>query len=102
MKDVTTEINWTFEFVVGDVVVKPIYVIKGLMQRDQFSQQHQNKDTIYRHSLVKVQCNIGSEILPDAGLIYKYAMDKYSQAYGTKISCYRHLANDNILQPYIT
>ena len=31
-----------------------------------------------------------------------YVIDKYSQAYGETVSCFRHLAKDNILQPYIT
>ena len=41
MKDVTTEINWTFELGVEDGFDLPIYVIVGFMQKDQFNQQHQ-------------------------------------------------------------
>ena len=35
-------------------------------------------------------------------MICNCAIDKYSQAYGGIVSCFRHLAQDNILQPYIT
>ena len=72
------------------------------MQRDQFVQQHQKIDTFYRPSVVNAQCNIGNEKLPDAGMKFNYANDKYSQAYGEIVSCFRILAKDNILQPYIT
>ena len=102
MKDVTTENNWTFELGVGDGLDVPIYVIVGFMQRDQFNQQHQNNDTFYRPSVVNAQCIIGSEKFPDAGINCNYAIDKFSQAYGEIVSCFRHLAKDNILQPYIT
>ena len=40
MKDLTTEINWTFELGVGDGFDGPIYVVVGFMQRDQPNQQH--------------------------------------------------------------
>ena len=101
LKGVTTENNWTFELGVGERIDIPIYVIVGIMQRDHLNQQHQNKDTFYRPSVVNAQCNISSEKLPDAGISCNYAIDKYSQAYGEIVSCFRHSAKDNILQPYI-
>ena len=72
------------------------------MQRNQFNQQHQNKDTIYRPSVVTAQAINGSEKPPDAGTNCNYAIHKYSQAYGEVVSCFRHLAKDDFLQPYIT
>ena len=102
MKDVTTEINWTFELGVGDGIDIPIYVVVGFMQRDQFNQQHQNNDTFYRPGVLNAQCTIGSEKFPGVGIICIYVIDTYSQAYGEIVSCFRHLAKDNILQPYIT
>ena len=102
MKDVTTENNWSFELGVGDVVDIPIYVLVGFMQWDQFIQQYRSNDTIYRPSVVNAQCIIGSEKFPDTGINCNYDFDKYSQAYGGSASCFRHLAKDNILQPYIT
>ena len=71
------------------------------MQREQFNQQHQNKDTLYRPSVVNAQCNIGSEKYLDSEINCNYAFDKYSQAYGKTVSCFKHLAKDNILQPYV-
>ena len=102
MKDVTTENNRTLELGVGDGIDIPVYVIVGFMQGDQFNQQHQNNDTFYRRSVVNAQCTIGSEKFPDAGIKCIYAIDKLSRAYGEIVSCFRHLAKDNILQPYIT
>ena len=102
LKDVTTENNWTFELGVGDGIDKPNYVIIAFMQRDQFNQRHQNKDIFFRPRVVNAQCIITSEKFPDAGIKYISAIDKKSQAYGKIVSCFRHLAKDNILQPHKT
>ena len=102
MKDVTTENNWTFELGSGDCIDIPIYVLVGFMLRDQFYQQHQNIDTFYRPSVVNAQRIIGSEKFPDAGTNCNFAIDKYSQTYGEIVSCFRHIAKDNIFQAYIT
>ena len=102
MKDVTTENIWTFELGVGDGIDMLIHVMVAFMQGDQFNQLHQNNNTFYRPSVVNAQCIIGSEKFPDAGINCNYAIDKYSQAYGEIVSCFRHLAKDNNLQPYIT
>ena len=101
MKDVTTEKNWIFELGVGEGVDVPIESIVDFMQRDQFNQQLQNNGTFYRPSVVNAQCIIGSEKFPDAGLNCIYAIDEHSQPYGEIVSCFRHLAKDNILQPDI-
>ena len=102
MKDVTAENNWFLELGVGNGIDIPIYIVVGFMQRDQFNQQHQNIDTFYRPSVVNAQCIIGSEKIPDAGINCDYAIEKYTQAYGEVVSCFRHLSKDNFLQPYIT
>ena len=102
MKDVTTENFWTFELAVGDGIDIPIYVVVGFMQRDQFNQQHQNNDTFKRPSGVNAQFIIGSENFPDAIKNCNYIFDKKSQADGEIVSCFRHLAKDNIFKPYIT
>ena len=72
------------------------------MQRDQFNQQHENNDTFYKQSVVNAQCLIGSEKFPDVGRNCNYAIDKYSQAFGEIVSCFRHFAKAKILQPYVT
>ena len=58
--------------------------------------------TFYVPSVVNAQCIVGSEKFPDARIKCNYAVDKNSQAYGEFVSCFRHLAKDNFLQPYIT
>ena len=102
MKDVITENNWTLELGVENGIDIPLNVKVGFMQRHLFNQQHQNNDTLYRPSVVNAQWIIGNEKFPGAGIVCIYAIDKYSQAYGEIVSCFRHLAKDNILQPYIT
>ena len=52
MKDVTTKIIWSFELGVGNGIDVPIYINVGLMQINQFNQQHQKNDTFYRPSVV--------------------------------------------------
>ena len=101
-KDVTTENIWTFELGVGAGFHIPIYVIVRFMQRDLFNQQHQNNDTFYRPSVVNAQCLTGCENFPDARIHCNYAIDEYSQAYAETVSCFRHLAKDNIFQLYST
>ena len=102
MKVVTTENNCVFRLGVGDGIDIPIYVIVGFMQKDQFNQQHQKNETFCGPNIVNAQCIIRREKFPDAGKNCNYAIDKYSQAYGEIVSCFRHLAKDNILQTYIT
>ena len=72
------------------------------MQRNQFNQEHQNKDIICRPSVVNEQCIVGNENFPDTGINCNYAIDKYSRAYGETVSCFRHLAKDNILHRHVT
>ena len=102
MKDLTTENNWTFELGVGNGIDIAICIIVGFMQRDQFNQQHRNNDTLYRQSVVNAQPILGSEKYTDAGNNCGYAIAKHSPAYGKVVSCFRHLAKDDILQPFIT
>ena len=102
MKDVTTEDNWTFELGVGDGIDIIIYVIVEFVERDHFNQQHQKNETFYRPNVVNAQWIIGSEKYLDAGINCNYVMDEYLQTYGEIVSCFRHLARNYILQPYIT
>ena len=48
------------------------------------------------------QRNIRKEKTPDAKIDSNYAKNKKSQPYGEIVSCFRHLAEDNILQTQIT
>ena len=102
MKDVTTGNSWTFELGVGGGIDVLIFVIVGFLQKDQFIQQHQSNDTFFRPSVVNAQCIIGRKNFPDAGLNCIFAIDNILQAYGEIVSCFRHIAKDNFLQPYNT
>ena len=97
----TTRNNWSFELGVGNGVDIPIYIILGFMQRGQFNQQHRNKDTFYRSTVVNAQAMIGSENVPDAGINCNCAIDKNLQTYGKIVACFRNLAKDDIPQLYI-
>ena len=72
------------------------------MQRDKLNQQHKNIDIFRKPTVVNAQCVIGSEKYPDAVINWNYAFDRYSTAYGKIASCFRHVAKDYMLQPYIT
>ena len=72
------------------------------MHRDHFNQPHQNNITIYRPIAENALCVVRIKNYPVAGKICVYANDKNSQAFGKIFSCFRHLAKDKILQPYIT
>ena len=97
MKIVTTENNWTFELGVGGGINIPFYVIIRFVQRDQFNQQHQENDRFYRPSVLNAQCFTGSQKHPSAEISCNSAIDKYSQAYGEIVSCFRLLVKDNVL-----
>ena len=72
------------------------------MQRAQFNQRRQYNDTFHKASVVNAPCHIGTEQFPDAGIIFDYANDKYSQACDEIVSSFRHLAKNDILQPHFT
>ena len=79
----------------------PLCVIVDVMQRDQVNQLHHFLQTLYRPILVKAQYITGSEKYLHAGMNCNYVFKNYSQAYGDIDSCLRHIANDNVLEPYI-
>ena len=60
------------------------------------TKKKQKCDTCYRPTVVNAECNIGSKKNPNAGVKFNYAIDKYSQAYGEVVCCFRHLVEDNI------
>ena len=78
-----------------------MYVIVGFMQRGQFNQQHHNKDTFYRLSVVDAQCIIRSEKHPDVGIDCKYALDEYLQAYGEIVRSFGHLGKIIFYSPML-
>ena len=51
--------------------------------------------------VASAQVNNGTEKHPDAGIVFIYDDDEYSQGYGEIIEAFRALIKDDILQPYI-
>ena len=48
------------------------------------------------------QCNIGTEIHPDAAILLIYDDDDYSQGCGQMKEIFKALPKDDILQPFIS
>ena len=42
----------------------------------------------------------GTDKNPDAGITLDYVEDKYSHGYGRSVFCFKHLTEDDMLQPY--
>ena len=109
-QNVTNENNWRSDFVVEIGIDVPTHTIVRFVQRDHFNQQRQNNYTFHISTDLNGQGFIRSERYPDEGKNCKhdqgknckYAIDKFSQAYREVVSCLRHLATDNFLQPFLT
>ena len=52
------------------------------MQRGQFNQQQQNKDTVSKPNVVNAKQVFGSKKYPSSGTICNYVFGKFSRAYG--------------------
>ena len=64
----------------------------------------QNDGTFYRTTVIYAQCFIGRgkiEKYRVAGMNCNYAIHKSSEAYKQTVSCFRHLAEDTVIQLYI-
>ena len=61
-----------------------------------------NNDTFCRLPVVSAQCIIGTEKYPDAGILFNYDDDYYSQGYDQIKQAFKALTKDDILQPYIS
>ena len=71
------------------------------MQKDQFNQQPQKIDSLYRSTVVTVHCIIGNENYPDAGTKRNCAVFLFSLLNGIIVSCFRHLGKGNFSQLFI-
>ena len=60
-----------------------------------------NNDTFCRLPVVSVQCIIGTEKYPDAGILLNYD-DDYNQGYSQIKEAFRALTKDDILQTYLS
>ena len=79
----------------------PIWIIIGFRQRDRQDSQNLNNDTFCRLPVVSVECIIGTEKYPDAGILINCEDDDYSQGYHQIKEAFKALTKKEILQPYI-
>ena len=99
MKEVNTQIFWTFEQGTQEGVNVPIWIHVAFQQHDRQHDQTLNNDTFYRMPVTSAQCIFGTEKYPDSALLLNYDDDDYSQGYGQIKEAFRTLTKDNILQP---
>ena len=68
MKEVNTQILWSFELGTQEGTIVPIWVIVGFQQNDRQFDQSSNNDTFYRPLVTSAQCIIGTEKCPDSAI----------------------------------
>ena len=82
MKEVNTQILWTFELGTHEGINVLIRTFVAFQQNDRQNNQELNNDTFYRPIVTSAQCIIGTEKYPDSGILINYNDDDYSQGYG--------------------
>ena len=102
MKEVNNQNLWNFELGSHENMNVPIWINIGFQQRGRQDSQNLNNDTFCRFPVVSAQCIIGTEKYPDAGILFNYEDDDYSQGYHQIKEAFKALTNDEILQPYIS
>ena len=102
MKEVNNQNLWNFELGSQESMNVPIWNIEGFQQRDRQDSQNLNNVTFHSLPVTIAQCTIGKERYPDTGLLLNYDDDDYSEGYGRNKEAFRALAEDDILQPYIS
>ena len=102
MKEVNNQNLWNFELDSHENMNVPIWIIIGFQKRDRQESQNLNNDTFCRLPVFSVQCIIGTEKYPDAGILINYDDDDYSQGYHRIKEAFKALGKDDIFQPYIS
>ena len=102
MKEVKTQIFWTFELGVEEGINVPIWIYVSFQEKDRQHDQKLNNDTFYRMPVASVQCISGTEKCPDVGILLIFIDDDYSQGYGQIKEAFRALIKGIILTPYKT
>ena len=102
MKEVNYQNLWNFELGSQENMNVPIRIIIGFQQRDRKDSQNLNNYTFCRLFVVGVQCIIGTEKHPDAGILLNYDGDDYARGYAQIKEAFRASTKDDILQPYIS
>ena len=90
VKEVKTQIFWTFELGTQEGINVPIWIIVGFQQSDRQHDQNLNIDTFYRSPVTSTQCIIGKEKYPDSAIFSNYSDDDYSQRYSQSKKILEH------------
>ena len=102
MKEVNTQIFWTFELGTQEGINIPTWVFVAFQQNDRQHDQNLNNDTFVRLRVISAQVVIGTERYPDCAILLNYDDDDYSQGYGQIKEAFRALTKDDILKPFIS
>ena len=102
MKEVNTQIFWTFELGTQEGNNIPIWIFVGFQQNDRQHDQNLKNDTFVRLPVISAQVVIETERYPDSGILLNYDVDDYSQGYAQISEVFRSLTKDDILKPYIS
>ena len=102
MKEVNTQIFWTFELGTQEGINIPTWIFAAFQQNDKQHDQNLNNDTFVRLPVISAQVIIGTERYPDSGILLNYDDDDYSQGYGLIKEAFKARTKDDILQPYIS
>ena len=79
MREVNNQSLWIFVLGSYENMNVPIWIVIGFQQRDGQNSKILNNDTSCRLPAVSVQCIIGTEKYPDAGILLTYYDYDYSQ-----------------------
>ena len=102
MKEVNTQILWTFELGTQEGINIPTWIFVAFQQNDRQHDQNLNNDTFVRLPVISAQVVIGTERYPDSSILLNYDDDNYSQGYGLIKEAFKALTKDDILLPYIS
>ena len=82
MKGVSNQNFWSFELGTQEGINIPICIIIGFQQTVRQASQNLKDGSFHRPPVRSVQCIIGTERYPVAGMLLNYDNDDYSQGYG--------------------
>ena len=102
LKEVNTQIFWTFELGTQEGINIPITIFLVFQQNERQHDQNLNNYTFIRIPVKSAQVLIGTERYPDTGILLNYDDDNYSEGYGQIKETFRSPTQDSILQPYIS
>ena len=102
MKEVNTQIFWTFELGTQEGINIPIWIFVVFQQNDRQHDQILNNDTFVRLPFICAQVVTGTERYPDSAILISLDDDNYVQGYGQIKEAFKALTKDDILKSYIT